>query len=174
MAKVCCLSPPPWRRRAAASWRGGLEAKSRLRQPCCANVAVLSNLRDYMAEIDGVVQAKLEVCMQDLTIWSDHVSERNAGTTNSTDGAQIIEQLDLESIRKAFEADVLKLARDMSNWAEHENKAQTSERKAAIARVLRLKEENKKGASLVISHMERNCKFKLNHFSEEHFCITEA
>ena len=127
-----------------------------------------------MPEIDGLVQAKLEVRIQDLGIWTDHAPGPTAVGTASRDGAQLIQQLDLDSIRKAFEADVLKLARDMTSWSEFQNKAQTTQRKAAIARVLRLKAEHKKGAALVVSHMERSCKFKLNHYSEDHFCITEA
>ena len=127
-----------------------------------------------MAEIDGLVQSKLDnMKVQDLGIWQDHAPAMGAGP-DAHAGAHLIQQLDLESVQKAFEADVLKLARDMSSWSEWQNVAQTSERKAAISRVLRLKGENKRGAQLVVGHMDRSCRFKLNHYSEEHFCITEA
>ena len=86
----------------------------------------------------------------------------------------MIQKLDMDSIKKSYEADLLKLASDMSRWSEYESRQLASSRKVAIAKVLRLKSENRKGAGIIVQHMEKTCRFRANSFAEEHDCMIEA
>ena len=125
-----------------------------------------------MSEIEPLVTAKPDIKISDLAIWMDHLPN-DANMPGETAGA-VIQQLDLESIQKSYESDLLKIATDMSRWGEYESRQTSSARKLAIARVLRLKSENRKGSSIIVNHMERTCQFRANTYGEEHYCMTEA
>ena len=75
---------------------------------------------------------------------------------------------------KAFQADVLKLSTDMARFAEYEGKLSASQRQAAIAKVLKLKAEQRRGSQLVVDWMSRNCKFAAGTFQEVHLNIAEV
>ncbi|CAE7316153.1 unnamed protein product, partial [Symbiodinium sp. CCMP2456] len=110
----------------------------------------------------------------------DHLKKEAAGSafgggTCAVHGPnEAIKALDMQSVQKAYEADLLKLAEDCSRFSEYLAKITTSKRQLAIARVLKLKSENRRGATLVVDWMQRNAKFAANDYVEEHMNIIEA
>ena len=114
-----------------------------------------------------------EVKIRDLAIWKDHLSADTEEASESHATGRI-EQLDLEVVQKAFDSDLLKLATDMSKWGAYQDRINTSARKQALAKVLHMKQENRKGLQIVIDYMDRRSRFRANSYAEEHFCVMEA
>ena len=85
-----------------------------------------------------------------------------------------IQSLDLESVDKAFQADVLKLGSDMAQFADFESRCCASARKLAISKVLKLKAEQRKGSQVIVEWMSRNARFVAGSYQEEHLNIAEA
>ena len=136
---------------------------------------ILSQLRDYSAEIDALTAAKMaEVKIHDLAIWKDHLPAVLADDGSSGSVPNKIEQLDLEVVQKAFDSDLLKLATDMSKWSAYQERLSSSVRKQALSKVLHMKQENRKGLQVVIDFMDRRARFRANSYAEEHFCVMEA
>ena len=136
-----------------------------------------STTRDYMAEMEVLVQTKPDnVQISELMLWLDHMPNLDVFTTSNGPAAESgkIEQLNLESVQKAYEADALKLSHDMARFSEYQSKVEKTDRKTAIARVLHTKNEHKRGASMIVDFMNRNCRIKSNEYDDEHFCITEV
>jgi len=89
-------------------------------------------------------------------------------------GQALVEALDLESIQKSFEADCLKVATDMAAYAQYTAQCGSSERQAAVAKVLKLKAEQRRGSQAVVDWMLRNCKFMAGDYTEHHLDLVEA
>ena len=96
-------------------------------------------------------------------------SQRGTGSAQGT-----IDQLDLESVQKSFEADLLRLSSDQAKWADYEMKISAGQRALEISKILHLKAENKRGSQLVVQWMERWCRFAANSYADEHLNIIEA
>ena len=77
-------------------------------------------------------------------------------------------------LRLRFESDLLKLSTDASRFADYQSKQKSTKRRSALAQVLRMKAENRKGSNLVIDFMNRSARFKSNQYCEEHVCIMQA
>ena len=95
-----------------------------------------------MAEMEVLVQTKPDnVQISELMLWLDHMPNLDVFTTSNGPAAESgkIEQLNLESVQKAYEADALKLSHDMARFSEYQSKVEKTERKTAIARVLHTK-----------------------------------
>ena len=104
----------------------------------------------------------------------DHLP-KTTDSKRSTGSAQgEIEMLDLESVQKSFEADLLRLTSDQAKWADYETKISAGERALEISKILHLKAENKRGSQLVVNWMHRWCRFAANSYSDEHLNIIEA
>ncbi|CAE7231323.1 unnamed protein product, partial [Symbiodinium microadriaticum] len=82
----------------------------------------------------------------------DHLPTRDSSGKGST-GASAIQALDLECVQKAFAADLLKLSEDQSLFSEYQQKLGAGQRQKALAKVLRLKSENRRGSQLVVDWM---------------------
>ena len=113
------------------------------------------------------------------TSRQDHVckgaasSSQLGGRTSEGHVNDAITALDMQSVQKAFESDLLKLSEDMSRHANYVSKVSAGQRQHAIAKVLKLKAENRRGASMVVDFMNRNARFVPNDFVEEHLNIME-
>ena len=132
-------------------------------------------LRDYSSELDTLTGAKaFDVVPSETSLWQDHLPVDEAVCTNASQAADVIKNLDLESVQKAFESDLLKLAKDMACFSEYEAKVKAGSRKNAIAKVLKIKSECRRGAQLVMEFMDTHAKHRPNKYDEEHFSILEA
>ena len=126
-----------------------------------------------MTELEGYVLAKVDFDVKELALWQDHVPVSKLAADEASAGT-MIQRLDLESVQKAFESDVLRLTTDLARWGDYDSKLQSTSRKAQIAKVLRLKNEGRKGSQIVVDFMQRAARFKPNKYADEHSCITEA
>ncbi|CAE7749170.1 unnamed protein product [Symbiodinium sp. CCMP2456] len=127
---------------------------------------------DYNAELLNLITAKLAVLPTDTSLWKDHLPPLDSHG-GSSKGASAIEALDLECVQKAFSADLLKLSEDQSLFSDYQQKLGAGQRQKALARVLRLKSENRRGSQLVVDWMERNCKHAASSYAEQHVNIIE-
>ena len=116
--------------------------------------------------------AKIEVPINELTIWQDHIMTVSQQASVGADG--MIAKLDLESVQRAFASDLLKLATDMQKFGHYDSQVRSSSRKMQIAKVLRMKQEHRRGASLVVDFMTKSARFRPNKFQDEHSCVVEA
>ena len=66
------------------------------------------------------------------------------------------------------------MSEDCSRFSEYLSKLTAGKRQHAIAKVLKLKAENRRGAQLVVDWMHRYAKFATNDYVEEHMNIVEA
>ena len=89
------------------------------------------------------------------------------------DERDAITALDMESVQKAYEADLLKLSEDMSRFSAYTSKVSAGVRQHAIAKVLKLKAENRRGATVVVDFMRRHAMFVANSYVEEHMNFME-
>ena len=89
-------------------------------------------------------------------------------------GQARIEALDLVSVQKAYEADVLKLSTDMASYMQFVSQRNASQRQINLTKVLTLKSEQRRGAQAVVDWMGRNCKFSPAKYNEDHLNIAEA
>ena len=111
-ARDCSLSPLRSRRPEDDASRGRLAAMALVCAWAEPKYTMLGP-RDYMAECEPLVNAKLDVKITDLAIWLDHAPNHSNASNEAATGA-MIQQLDMDSINKSYEADLLKLASDMS------------------------------------------------------------
>ncbi|CAE7762057.1 hypothetical protein AK812_SmicGene34282 [Symbiodinium microadriaticum] len=121
--------------------------------------ADIAKARDYSSEIQNLAVAKVDFVAADLSFWQDN---------------DAIKALDIESVQKAYQADLLKVSEDCSRFSEYLSKLTAGKRQHAIAKVLKLKAENRRGAQLVVDWMHRYAKFATNDYVEEHMNIVEA
>ena len=110
----------------------------------------------------------------DTALWQDHLPPTEEAEGGSASHADIIKTLDLESVQKAYESDMLKIAKDMACFSEYEKKIKMTSRKNAIAKVLKVKAECRRGAQLVMEFMDTHAKHRPNKYVEEHLSILEA
>ncbi|CAE7769661.1 unnamed protein product, partial [Symbiodinium necroappetens] len=130
---------------------------------------------DYAPKFQNLVTAKVDIVMADLTIWKDHLPSTVASASGAAmQGQALVEALDLQSIEKSFEADCLKVATDMAEYAQYVTQCGSSDRQAAVAKVLKLKAEQRRGSQAVVDWMLRNCKFMAGDYTEHHLDIVEA
>ncbi|CAE7407664.1 unnamed protein product, partial [Symbiodinium necroappetens] len=170
----------------AALFREADIAKARQRaleghRDCIVSSALrfIDDARDYSSEIQNLTVAKMDFVASDLSFWQDHVTKPAAAAGSFGEGTctgqnDAIKALDIESVQKAFQADLLKVSEDCSRFSEYLSKLTAGKRQHAIAKVLKLKAENRRGAQLVVDWMHRYAKFATNDFVEEHMNIVEA
>ena len=106
---------------------------------------------------------------------ADFPQQTQSALVGSASGANAhIQSLDVEAINKAFQSHLLKLSTDMSGFADYQRRCSAGERQLAISRVLKLKNELRRGSQLVVAWLSRNAKFALNSYPEEHLSIAEV
>ncbi|CAE7777691.1 unnamed protein product [Symbiodinium sp. CCMP2456] len=127
---------------------------------------------DYNTELQNLVTAKMAVVVTDTALWKDHLPTRVSSGHGST-GASAIQALDLECVQKAFAADLLKLSEDQSFFSEYQQKLGAGQRQKALAKVLRLKSENRRGSQQVVDWMDRNAKHCATSYAEQHVNVIE-
>ncbi|CAE7418630.1 unnamed protein product [Symbiodinium sp. CCMP2592] len=127
---------------------------------------------DYNSELQNLVTAKMPVVLSDTALWKDHLPSQASSQHGGT-GSSAIQALDLECVQKAFAADLLKLSEDQSLFSDYQQRIGAGERQKALAKVLRLKSENRRGSQLVVDWMERNAKHAATSYAEQHVNIIE-
>jgi hypothetical protein len=85
--------------------------------------------------LDTLTNVKaFDVVASDTALWQDHLPPTEEAEGGSASHADIVKTLDLESVQKAYESDMLKIAKDMACFSEYEKKIKMTSRKNAIAK----------------------------------------
>ena len=62
----------------------------------------------------------------------------------------------------------------MASVMDYTTKRDSSQRQLSLAKILKVKSEQRRGSMAVVEWMSRNCKFVAGDYKEEHLNIAEA
>lgn len=94
----------------------------------------------------------------DTDLWRENMPDTVMKDSSLVAADPEISKLEQSKNNAQFQADSLAFARDAAQVAVMFQKTQQSERSARLARVMHLKQENSIGGTIIVQHMDRNCR----------------